>query len=136
MNNTLETDPLAATSVAGVPLPGVDRRTRAAKRWRDLFMAYAVESGALGQGMARENLCRQAATMTVARERLDAATARGELVDADTLVRLGNALGRVLGALGLASWTDATPPPPEKPDPAALFAKVRDPDHWRKEPGR
>ena len=50
----------------------VDQRTRAARRWKSLYQGY------LAQAPRHEQLCRTAASLTLEREQLDAALARGE----------------------------------------------------------
>lgn len=75
---------------------GADGRTREARRWRDLYRHYMVATGG-----RCEQLCRSLASLIVERERLDAACARGEPVDALLLVRLSGEIRRLLTRLGL-----------------------------------
>ncbi len=126
-------NPLNRSSVSnGTKLwpPGIDGRTREARRWRD---AHADLAEALGHEptVAERALLRRAASLTVACERLDADLAAGEPVDPDRLVRLSNGLGRALMALGLVTWSDRHDKPQEPEDPAAHLARIRDPGYWK-----
>ncbi len=127
MNNTPETDHLAATSVAGVPLPGVDGRTRRAKRFRQLV---ADISAALGRppSPTDRTLILDAAALALESESLAAQAAAGARIDPDVRVRVSGALGRALERLGLTTGATTAEP---KPDPATLFARVRDPNYWK-----
>jgi hypothetical protein len=89
----------------GSALPaGVDGRSSAARRWKEIFR------DAMSRAATRhETLCRQLASLVVARERLDAAMANGETVDVADLVRLAGQVHRTMRALGLVA-TDADEP--------------------------
>ena len=76
----------------------MDGRTRQARRWRDIFRDHLKQTG--GQ---QEILCRSLASLVVQREFLDAAIARGELVDPLHLVRTCGAIARILIRLGLVA---------------------------------
>jgi len=80
---------------------GVDLRTAAGRRWRDVFLA-AMEA----TGSRHESLCRQLATLTVRREQLDADVAGGRDVDVDLLLRLASEVRRTLTRLGLTDVED------------------------------
>ncbi len=75
---------------------GVDGRSREARRYRDLFKHYM----ALADGR-HEELCKQAASLVMQRELLDAAMVRGEPVDVLALTRLSGAINRTLAKLNL-----------------------------------
>lgn len=81
----------------GAILPdGIDGRSSAARRFRDLYREYM----ALTDGLAPD-LCRQLASLVITREGLDAQAARGELVDPLGLSRICGAIGRTRRSLGL-----------------------------------
>ena len=88
----------AAITNGACLLMGVDHRSRAARRFRDLFQVYMRQTGG-----RYEELCRQAASLVTQREVLDAAIVRGEKVDPLHLVRLAGAINRTLDKLGRAS---------------------------------
>ena len=75
-------------------LQGIDGRSRTARRFRDLYRAYLSETNG-----AHEELCKQAASLVLQRELLDAAMVRGETVDTLQLVRLSGAINRTLTRL-------------------------------------
>lgn len=81
-------------------LPGLDGRSAEARRFRDLVLSFAEPLGGV-DGLSEENasLVRQAASITMANEAIQSAAVRGEHVDAEQVVRLTNALTRVLAAL-------------------------------------
>jgi hypothetical protein len=80
---------------------GIDLRTRAAKRYRDLFENFAEGLGGESSLTEAERaLARTAAALAVKSEALQAQTAQGGDVDAEALVRVANALARVIGRLG------------------------------------
>jgi hypothetical protein len=79
-------------------LAGVDGRSRAARRYRDLVAHYTRQTGGRS-----EELVRQLASLILQRELLDAQAVRGEPVDALHLVRLCNSISRTLSRLKIAS---------------------------------
>jgi hypothetical protein len=90
---------------------GVDSRSREGRRFRDLQIAYADDLGGPdGLSEAQKALVRQAATLQIQAERVQASVLRGEAVDEEQLTRLSNALARVLAALrAKAEPRDAAP---------------------------
>ena len=90
----------------------VDGRSRPARRHRDLVRAFTDalggrESLTTGQRVKVE----QAAGLAVRAELLQAATARGEDVDNEDLVRVANTLRRELSDLGLDRKASKAPTP-------------------------
>jgi hypothetical protein len=112
MESRAFTDPIAERSVSvrsaisnGTRLHrrgrGTDGRTRDAKRFRDLFDAFANSLGGLaGLSEADRSLARMAATLQLRAEAMQADAAKGLDIDAEQLVRVSNSLARVLGKLG------------------------------------
>ena len=103
VRSALTNDPLA--------LRGVDGRSMAARRYRDVAIALADELG--GQDKLSEPakiLVRQAAALTVQVEGLQSKIVAGEEVDTEQLVRLSNVLGRTLQRLGLKKPRPAREP--------------------------
>lgn len=92
-------------------LEGVDGRTAAARRYRDVQAAIVADLGgddAISEG--ERQLVRTAASLAVQREQADARVAAGDKVDAEDYVRIVNALTRVLQAIGLRRRAkDVTP---------------------------
>jgi hypothetical protein len=80
-------------------LPGVDGRSPAARRYRDLVADFTRDLGGAALSAAEVALIRQAAALMVRAEALQAAIIRGETVDDETAVRLTNAATRVLTAI-------------------------------------
>jgi hypothetical protein len=79
---------------------GVDQRTEAARRFRDLTMGFADQLGGLGRlNEAERSLVRSAASLTIMAEKLQAAAASGEAVDNEALTRVSNSQARVLATL-------------------------------------
>ena len=92
----------SATTNDPLWLRGVDGRSFAARRYRDVAIALADDLG--GQDTLSEPskiLVRQAAALTVQTETLQAKIVAGENVDLEQLTRLSNVLGRTLQRLGL-----------------------------------
>jgi len=90
----------------GSALPsGVDGRSSAARRWKEIFRDSMHNTGG-----RHEQTCRSLASMVLQREALDAALARGEPIDADLLLRLSSEIRRTTTRLGLdeASPEDGT----------------------------
>jgi hypothetical protein len=98
---------------------GVDGRSSAARRWKEIFR------DAMDRTTGRhETLCRQLASLVVARERLDAAMANGETVDVLGLVRLAGQVHRTMRALGLVT-TDANAEPADAVAPDMTNEAIR-----------
>ena len=92
-------------------LVGVDGRTEAGRRYRDLTMSLADDlGGAATLTEAQRALVRQAAAMIVQSEKLQGEVLRGEVVDSEQLVRLANAATRILSRLGLKRTVRDTTP--------------------------
>jgi hypothetical protein len=113
IRSKITNDPLAVR--------GVDGRSMAARRYRDVAIAIADDLG--GQDLLSEPskiLVRQAAGMTVAVEDLSAKVVAGEDVDLEQLTRLSNVLGRTLQRRGLKK-----PAAPRGPTLGELMAQPR-----------
>ena len=113
IRSKITNDPLAVR--------GVDGRSMAARRYRDVAIAIADDLG--GQDLLSEPskiLVRQAAGMTVAVEDLSAKVVAGEDVNLEQLTRLSNVLGRTLQRLGLKK-----PAAPRGPTLGELMAQPR-----------
>jgi hypothetical protein len=83
-----------------VVLEGVDGRSPEGRRFRDLVVAYAEELGGVGSLSQQDAaIVRHAAAVTMQSETLQAAVVRGERVDEEQFVRLGNGLVRALNAI-------------------------------------
>ena len=84
----------------------VDGRSPEARRWRDLYIELVDHLG--GQDhitFIQRVLVRRAVSLMVNTELLDSSIARGEPVDPNDHVRLGNTLNRLLQTLGLIDGT-------------------------------
>jgi len=123
------TDPRARARISnGSLLPGVDGRSAAARRFRDLVAEFGRE---LGQGeplsvralsSAEVALVRQAAAITVRAEALQADIVSGAAIDDSNVVRLTNAACRILLAITRARKGK---PKNALPSIAEHFAKKR-----------
>ena len=83
-------------------LRGVDGRSVAARRYRDLAISLADDCGGADKiSEPTKILIRQAASLTVQCEQLQSKIVAGEDIDLAQLVRLSNVLGRTLQRLGL-----------------------------------
>jgi hypothetical protein len=92
-------------------LHGVDGRTVGAIRFKHLLQSFSADLGGMAAlSEAERGLVRQAASLMMRAEQLQAAIARGERVDPDELIRLTNTVRRTLA--GLAKR--------ERPKPATL----------------
>jgi hypothetical protein len=81
-------------------LDGMDKRSATGRRFRDLCQSYAAPLGGLPSlGAADAALIKEAAAKTVLSEQMAASIARGESVDAEQAVRVGNMLQRLLARL-------------------------------------
>lgn len=79
-------------------LVGIDGRSPAARRFRDLIQLYESEIGADLTEVER-GLVKQAAALTLQNEQLQAAIVNGKPVDADTLIRLSGEARRIVTSL-------------------------------------
>jgi hypothetical protein len=88
-----------------VGLPAsVDGRSVMARRFRDLVADFAGELGGSDDlTPSQASLVRQCAALTVEAERLQSALLSGEAVGSE-IVRVANALTRLLSALGVQRW--------------------------------
>jgi hypothetical protein len=87
----------------------VDLRSSAARRFRVLVDAYEAElGGELTE--AERSLARQAVALQLKGEMMQAAIVRGEIVDADQLIRVSSTSKRLLGII--AGRTGQRKPPP------------------------
>ena len=92
-------------------LAGVDGRTAGAVRFKRLFNSISAELGGMAALTETERgLVRQAASLIMRAEQLQASIARGEHVDPDELIRLTNTARRTLAAIAKRA----------KPKPATL----------------
>ena len=83
-------------------LPGLDGRTSAARRFRDLVNAYVIDQGGLSQcSEVKIGLLRRLAAVTVQAELLEAKMINGEPVDVSTLCTLASTVVRISQRLGL-----------------------------------
>jgi hypothetical protein len=76
-------------------LPGVDGRSSAARRFRDICANYEAQFGGNISELERD-LIRQAAGLTLRAEQLQGAIVRGEPVSNDELVRISSTAKRLL----------------------------------------
>ena len=101
----------AITNGSRLHAPGIDGRTRDARRFRDLVASFSEGLG--GDGALNEAdraLVRNAAALAVKAEAMQAAIVKGENVDLEALTRLSNCVSRTLGQLGSNRATrDASP---------------------------
>jgi hypothetical protein len=91
-------------------LPGVDGRSSAARRFRDICANYEAEAGGNVTEVERD-LIRQAAGLTLRAEQLQGAIVRGEPISNDELVRISSTAKRLLEQ-SAARPTSANPPDP------------------------
>lgn len=78
-------------------LDGVDGRSTGARRFKDLIESFGRDLGGLHRlSEAEQSLVRQAASVTMRAEQLQAAIVKGERVDPDELIRLTNTARRCL----------------------------------------
>lgn len=78
-------------------LDGVDGRSAGARRFKDLIENFSRDLGGLNRlSESEQSLIRQAASLTMRAEQLQAAIVKGEPVDPDELIRLSNTARRCL----------------------------------------
>lgn len=94
---------------------GIDLRTSAGRRWRDLHHHYMAETGG-----RNETLVRTLVTMIVQREHLDGRVAAGAPVDLQDLIRICGAISRLMTKLGLIDEA------PAEDGTAAAIAALRE----------
>jgi hypothetical protein len=83
-------------------LPGLDGRSSAARRFRDLVLAYLADMGGLDQcSEIKLGLLRRLAATTVQAELLEAQMVNGKPVDVATLCTLSSTVMRLSSRLGL-----------------------------------
>lgn len=81
-------------------LEGIDGRSAGARRFRDLMESYGTDLGGLQHlSEAERALVKQAASVTIRAEQLQAAIVRGEAVNPDELIRLSNTSRRLLASI-------------------------------------
>jgi hypothetical protein len=93
----------------------VDGRTKASRRWHELFSEYLAHRGPF-QGRhatADRSAAKQAATLTLLLEKMDSQLIRGESVNPEAYARTCNSLERVLNFLGIGK--EEPKPDPLKP---------------------
>src|SRR4051812_42094627 len=80
-------------------LDGVDMRSPAGRRFRDLCDAFEKEAGC-NLTEVEKGLVRQAAALTLRSEQMQTLLVNGEPVDGDQLIRLTGTAKRILEAIG------------------------------------
>jgi hypothetical protein len=81
-------------------LNGVDGRSASARRFKDLIANFSRDLGGLEHLTEAEHaLVRQAASLTLRAEQLQAAVVRGEPIDPDELIRLTSEARRCLSSV-------------------------------------
>jgi hypothetical protein len=91
-------------------LVGIDGRSPAARRFRDLIQAFEAEVGGVLTEVER-GLIKQAAALTMRAEQLQADIVNGKPVDGDQLIRLTGTAKRILGAISRKAETRKPPAP-------------------------
>src|SRR5215213_10216404 len=81
-------------------IPGVDGRTKPARRYRDIVKQLTAALGVTGDD-GQQTSVRRAAGLLVAAEQARASLIRGENIDLADLVKLENAADRAVRALNL-----------------------------------
>lgn len=83
-------------------LPGLDGRTAAARRFRDLVCAYIADQGGIDRcSEIKLGLLRRLAATTVQSEIIEARMVNGEAVDISTLCTLASTTVRIAQRLGI-----------------------------------
>jgi hypothetical protein len=83
-------------------LPGLDGRSSAARRFRDLVSAFITDMGGINQcSDIKLGLLRRLAAVTVQAEAVEARMINGEQVDISTLCTLASTTVRLSQRLGL-----------------------------------
>jgi hypothetical protein len=93
-------------------LAGVDGRSAPARRFRDLVHDFSVPLGGAGNLSPLDlALVRQAASLRLRFEQMEAAVAREEPIDDDQMIRLSSEVRRVISAIRKQDAGTATPGP-------------------------
>jgi hypothetical protein len=100
----------------------VDGRSIRARRWRDLYRAFAAELGR-EPSVAEDALLRSCTDLTLSHELLSADIASGQSVDVDELNRLSGGLRRTLTMLGLTGGGSADELAERKQSLAGILAE-------------
>jgi hypothetical protein len=83
-------------------LPGLDGRTAAARRFRDLVSAYIADQGGIDRcSEIKLGLLRRLAATTVQSEIIEARMVNGEAIDISTLCTLASTSVRIAQRLGI-----------------------------------
>lgn len=86
----------------GALLPGVDQRSAAARRYRDLVAAIVADQAGIGEcSETRLQLIRRFAASSVLAEQLEARIANGERIDIAEHTALSSALVRLAQRIGI-----------------------------------
>ena len=105
-------------------LTGVDLRTKPPRHWFHLFSYYLNAHKPIGHNVSHRNAARQAATTTIAIEKLETDMLTGKTIDGAVLVRLQRRLDRYLVELGLTPKTiTETDDEPKKPTLSDVLKK-------------
>jgi hypothetical protein len=81
-------------------LEGIDGRSTGARRFKDLIENFSRDMGGIDRlSKAEQTLVRQAASLTMRGEQLQATIVKSEPVDPDELIRLSNTARRCLEAV-------------------------------------
>jgi hypothetical protein len=93
-------------------LPGLDGRSQAARRFRDLVCAYIADMGGIDRcSEIKLGLLRRLAATTVQSELIEAKMVNGEAIDVSTLCTLASTTVRIAQRLGIERRArDVTPP--------------------------
>jgi hypothetical protein len=94
----------------------VDGRTKASRRWHQLFSEYLAHRGPI-QGRhttADRSAAKSAATLSLLLEKMDAQLIRGESVNPEAYARTCNSLERLFNFLGIGKEEP-------KPDPLKIL---------------
>src|SRR5262245_24769834 len=83
-------------------LPGLDGRTSAARRFRDLVSSYIADMGGIDRcSEIKLGLLRRLAAATMQAELLEARMVHGEQIDVGRPCTLGSTTGRIASRLGV-----------------------------------
>jgi hypothetical protein len=96
----------------------IDGRTKGSRRWHHLFSEYLSHTGTLSgrHHTADRSAAKQAATLTLLLEKMDAQNIRGEAVNPEAYSRASNSLERLFNFLGIGKEEP-------KPDPLQPLKK-------------